>query len=179
MVPATECRVKGYSHSVGLLKEWNGSVFFFCIILHNLIVPLPFGAGMSKIVSTAKIRSLITHPAPLRCLQIVGGGPWGRGGGGIVLFHFGWLKCCFTSTETVGLLGTGAQDVHLDFHTAPELWVLLKKFFTGSVPRSIFSASFTSIRLSPSSCSRAVTRRHFGRVQFKLERGRGGCGTGR
>ena len=30
------------------------------------------------------------------------------------------LKCCFTSTETVGLLGTGAQDVHLDFHTAPE-----------------------------------------------------------
>ena len=33
-----------------------------------------------------------------------------------------FLKCCFTSTETVGLLGTGAQDVHLDFHTAPELW---------------------------------------------------------
>ena len=29
------------------------------------------------------------------------------------------LKCCFTSTETVGLLGTGAQDVHPDFHTAP------------------------------------------------------------
>ena len=29
-----------------------------------------------------------------------------------------WLKCCFTSTETVGLLGTGAQDVHLDFRTA-------------------------------------------------------------
>ena len=31
------------------------------------------------------------------------------------------LKCCFTSTETVGLSGTGAQDVHLDFHTAPDL----------------------------------------------------------
>ena len=31
------------------------------------------------------------------------------------------LKCCFKSTETVGLLGTGAQDIHLDFHTAPEL----------------------------------------------------------
>jgi len=30
------------------------------------------------------------------------------------------LKCCFTSTETVGLLGTGAQDGHLDFYTAPE-----------------------------------------------------------
>ena len=32
-----------------------------------------------------------------------------------------WLSC-FTSTETVGLLGTGAQDGHFDFHTAPEFW---------------------------------------------------------
>ena len=32
------------------------------------------------------------------------------------------VKCCITSTETVGLSGTGAQDGHLDFHTAPELW---------------------------------------------------------
>ena len=33
-----------------------------------------------------------------------------------------WLvHCCFTSTETVGLLGTGAQDGQLDFLTAPEL----------------------------------------------------------
>ena len=31
------------------------------------------------------------------------------------------LKCCFTSTETVVLLGTGAQDVHLDLPAAPEL----------------------------------------------------------
>ena len=31
------------------------------------------------------------------------------------------LECCFTSTETVGLLVTGAQDGHLDFHKAPEL----------------------------------------------------------
>ena len=31
------------------------------------------------------------------------------------------FKCCFTSTETIGLLGTGAQDVHLNFHTAQEL----------------------------------------------------------
>ena len=35
------------------------------------------------------------------------------------------VEWCFTSTETVGLLGTGAQDVHLDFHTAPELYVIL------------------------------------------------------
>ena len=33
-----------------------------------------------------------------------------------------WLKYFFTSTETVGLLGTGAQDGHLDFHTTPELY---------------------------------------------------------
>ena len=42
------------------------------------------------------------------------------------MVHTGWrwcrLKCCFTSTETVGLLGTGAQNGHLDFHTASELW---------------------------------------------------------
>ena len=36
-----------------------------------------------------------------------------------------WLvECCFTSTETVGLLGMGAQDGHLDFHTAPELCLM-------------------------------------------------------
>ena len=37
------------------------------------------------------------------------------------------LKCCFTSTETVGILGMGANDVrlHFQFHTAPELWVPL------------------------------------------------------
>ena len=27
----------------------------------------------------------------------------------------------YVHTETEGLLGTGAQDVHLDVHTAPEL----------------------------------------------------------
>ena len=33
-----------------------------------------------------------------------------------------WLvECCFTSTETVGFLRTGAQDGHLDFHTAAEV----------------------------------------------------------
>ena len=36
-------------------------------------------------------------------------------------FPAGLVVCCFTSAETVGLLGTGAQDGHLDFHTAPEL----------------------------------------------------------
>ena len=37
------------------------------------------------------------------------------------------------STETVGLLGTGAQDGHLDFHTAPELcmWYGDQKIYLG------------------------------------------------
>ena len=33
------------------------------------------------------------------------------------------LRCCFTATETVGLLGTRARDGHPGFHTAPELWM--------------------------------------------------------
>ena len=35
--------------------------------------------------------------------------------------HHVYLLTYFMSTETVCLLGTGAQDGHLDFHTAPEL----------------------------------------------------------
>ena len=44
----------------------------------------------------------------------------GEGLGGWIAVVVGCLKCCFASTGTVGLLRT-AQDVHLDFHTAPEL----------------------------------------------------------
>ena len=64
------------------------------------------------------------------CLEVrhqIGQG--GRQHAGVLLKQSGifgfssWLKCCFTSTETLGLLGTGAQDAHLDFHTAPELQV--------------------------------------------------------
>ena len=32
------------------------------------------------------------------------------------------VECCFTCTKTVGLLGTGTQDGHLDLHTAPVLY---------------------------------------------------------
>ena len=45
-------------------------------------------------------------------------GHWGKTGG---KRRRRLVECCFTSTETVGLLGTGAQDGHLDFHTAPVL----------------------------------------------------------
>ena len=38
-----------------------------------------------------------------------------------VCMLFVYVGCCFTSTKTVGLLGTGAQDIHLDFRTTPEL----------------------------------------------------------
>ena len=46
------------------------------------------------------------------------------------IIYFMLLKCCFTSTETIGLLGTGAQDGHLNFHTAPELWFYFKQMIS-------------------------------------------------
>ena len=49
------------------------------------------------------------------------------------------LKWCCTSTEIVGLFGTGAQDVHLDFHTAPEL--CSKQIKTPPLYLSLFVAS--------------------------------------
>ena len=52
------------------------------------------------------------------------------------------LKCCFTSTETVGLLGTGAQDSHLDFHTAPEFWAISKTEFFSLLMESAVGAEF-------------------------------------
>ena len=36
--------------------------------------------------------------------------------------YISMVQCCFTCTETVRLIRTGALDGHLDFHTAPELW---------------------------------------------------------
>ena len=46
---------------------------------------------------------------------------WGQSGC-FSLFAGLSVNCCFMSTETIDLLGTGAQDGHFDFHTAPELW---------------------------------------------------------
>ena len=49
----------------------------------------------------------------------------GRGGGGreaeLDQQRFG-LSVALRPQKPVGLLGTGAEDGHLDFHTAPELW---------------------------------------------------------
>ena len=58
------------------------------------------------------------------------------------------LKCCFTSTETVALLGTGAQDGHLDFHTAPELCYIL----------SIDPLPYTHVPLAPAKVCTVVCR---------------------
>ena len=51
------------------------------------------------------------------------------------------MKSCFT--VSVGLFGMEAQDGHLDFHTAPELW------HTAAIPRDIcFSTDASYKRLS-------------------------------
>ena len=43
---------------------------------------------------------------------------------GLFTSEVGWVLLYVQ--KTIGLLGTGAQDGHLDFHTAPELWYRLK-----------------------------------------------------
>ena len=66
--------------------------------------------------------------------------------GGSALWGAGWwLKCCFTSTKTVGLLGPGVQDVHLDF-----LWALM-----WGIPTSHNSGSDVWANVTPY-CSRPV-----------------------
>ena len=53
-----------------------------------------------------------------RNLGFFGGGEWGWW---IYILHFFLVECCFIMyPETVGLLGTGAQDGHLNFHAVPE-----------------------------------------------------------
>ena len=50
------------------------------------------------------------------------------------------VECRFTTTETVDLLGMGAQDGHLDFHTAPKLVICMKKII------SIYTLIFQDVR---------------------------------
>ena len=58
----------------------------------------------------------------------------------------GWLvECCFTSTETVGLLGMGAQDGHLGFHTALEAGTIMDLYIG---PRVQYNYRCASPRLS-------------------------------
>ena len=61
-------------------------------------------------------------------------------------FVRGWLKCCFTSTETVGLLGSGVQDVHLDFDIAPELCRERNKVADVTGPTTVDRASLSPLR---------------------------------
>ena len=48
---------------------------------------------------------------------------------GFTATEIGCIVGCFTSTETVGLLGTVAQDGHLDFHTARCNVVAIDRFY--------------------------------------------------
>ena len=64
------------------------------------------------------------------------------------------MKCCFTSTETVGVLGTGAQDVHLDFHTAPEFGSAVNypwKFICGA-----YKSPNENLRVHSARCTQCV-----------------------
>ena len=62
------------------------------------------------------------------------------------------MKCCFTSTETVGLLGTGTQDVHLDFHpgqllsSGVERW-LVECCFTSTVTVGLLGTGAQDVHL--------------------------------
>ena len=55
----------------------------------------------------------------------------------------------FMSTETVGLLGTEAQDIHLDFHTAPDLRRVggLKRCFTSTETVGLLGTGAQDIHL--------------------------------
>ena len=52
------------------------------------------------------------------------------------------VECCFTSTETVGLLGTGAQEGHLDFHTVSEHAQVIG--LTSNTEKQTTNSAFTS-----------------------------------
>ena len=63
------------------------------------------------------------------------------------------VECCLTSTETVDLLGTGAQDDHLDLHAAPELCSVhsFRRFLTvlGGIGGPLPKTTIGLLRLSP------------------------------
>ena len=61
-----------------------------------------------------------------------------------------WLvQCSFTSTETVGLLGRGAEDGHLDFHKVPELWRQLWIFEEREKPERNLTEALLLTSLAP------------------------------
>ena len=64
-----------------------------------------------------------------------------------------FLKCCFTSTETIGLVWTGAQDVHPDSHPGrpPRLSHYPELCLTLSLPMDLTVPSLCSC-CPPESC---------------------------
>ena len=85
-------------------KKANGP--FSCLSHQKTISTFCVRVGLFRL-------ALVEHPGDGWYVQLAAVGHW-------LL-----LKSCFTSTETVGLIGTGAQDGHLDFHTAPGLGLVV------------------------------------------------------
>ena len=130
-----DCRTGGYLRGTGQSPVGSLRQLGHLRLLHGIrrLVQFSFQGG-SYIVGQSLVQCLVSR-CP-RCLD----GRW-RGPRGwswctstmttSTIFHLAThshglfiqklLKGGLTSTETVGLLGTGAQNVHLDFHTAPEL----------------------------------------------------------
>ena len=77
-----------------------------------ILIPHSFCVREHALCVSSTILSLLLSPIPF---------VW-EGPHFVCTILFWLVDCCFTSTETVGLSGTGSQDPHLDFHRAPELW---------------------------------------------------------
>ena len=73
--------------------------------------------------------------------------------------RFGWSVALRPATETVGLLGTGAQDVHVDFHTAPDLWYNAIKLLTNLTRLLFITTVQDSIIYTVENCPKSASRR--------------------
>ena len=115
---AQVCRRVGVGSEGSRLEAWMKSHKSEVAITTFICTPTRKQCRLSPVMNSvgSPLRSITHEHRPQRQTNNLPlQGHWGKRDAA------GWMKCCFTSTETVGLLGTGAQDVHLDFHTAPEL----------------------------------------------------------
>ena len=145
-------RISKVYRSMASVRQWCYALFNYederPARPHNLSIVLAFccweidcyegHAGTARQLSPAGAR----RGSSIDLLDVTNLPPWTR--------KRALLECCFTSTETVDLLGTGAQDGHLDFDTATELWNLLPLMlkFIGNyrVPRALAVEIFLEIR---------------------------------
>ena len=96
-----------------------------CSARHSFVV------GMLKPFGSTEPNSWCYHPTvlslygaiTLRCCRFMVLSPYGA----VVIWcyivsDFSFVKCCFTSTETVGTIRDGELRTATSIHTAPELW---------------------------------------------------------